>query len=165
MSDSGYSFVTHWSLAAPIETVWDELARPEDWPQWWKGVLAVDLIEPADAAGLNAYYRFVMKSALPYRLAFNIRTTRRERPHTIEAKSDGELVGVGLWTLSPTANGTAVRYDWNVEASKPWIRALAPIARPVFEWNHDVIMKWGEQGLTARLAPAARGLQPAARMP
>jgi len=152
MVDSVYRFVTRWSLDSPIEKVWDELSTPEEWPKWWKGVLAVDPIEPADASGLNAYYRFVMKSALPYRLAFNIRTTRRERPHTIEAKSDGELVGVGLWTLTPTATGTAVRYDWNVEASKVWMRTLAPIARPIFEWNHDVIMKWGQEGLTRRLA-------------
>jgi uncharacterized protein YndB with AHSA1/START domain len=151
MADSRYSFVTRWTFDAPIERVWDELATPEVWPQWWKGVLAVDPLEPPDASGLNAYYRFAMKSALPYRLVFNIRTTRRERPHIIEATSDGELVGVGLWTLTRTPTGTGVRYDWNVDASKAWMRALAPIARPMFEWNHDVIMKWGEAGLTARL--------------
>jgi hypothetical protein len=152
MPDSTYCFVTHWTLDASPGAVWDELSRPEDWPGWWKGVLAVDRLEPADSSGLNAYYRFAMKSVLPYRLVFNIRTTRRERPHFIEATADGELVGVGVWTVSPTATGTAVRYDWNVEASKVWMRALAPIARPVFEWNHDVVMKWGQDGLRRQLA-------------
>jgi uncharacterized protein YndB with AHSA1/START domain len=160
VTNSQYSFVTHWTFDAPVGHVWDELSTPEQWPRWWKGVIAVDPIEPADAAGLNAYYRFVMKSALPYRLAFNIRTTRRERPTTIEAKSDGELAGVGLWTLSPTAAGTAVRYDWNVEASKAWMRTLAPIARPIFEWNHDVIMKWGQEGLAKRLGSTSRRDRP-----
>jgi hypothetical protein len=27
---------------------------------------------------------------------------------------------------------------------------LAPLARPVFAWNHDVVMRWGGEGL-ARL--------------
>jgi hypothetical protein len=28
---------------------------------------------------------------------------------------------------------------------------LAPIARPVFKWNHDVVMAWGREGLEKRL--------------
>ena len=38
------------------------------------------------------------------------------------------------------------------------MRALAPGARPIFEWNHDVIMRWGLEGLEDRLAgrPIAR---------
>ncbi|MEA2376163.1 MAG: hypothetical protein QOD13_70, partial [Thermoleophilaceae bacterium] len=28
---------------------------------------------------------------------------------------------------------------------------LAPVARPVFEYNHDVVMRWGGEGLARRL--------------
>jgi len=28
---------------------------------------------------------------------------------------------------------------------------LAPIARPLFKWNHDVVMGWGSEGLARRL--------------
>jgi hypothetical protein len=28
---------------------------------------------------------------------------------------------------------------------------LAPIARPLFKWNHDVVMHWGGEGLARRL--------------
>jgi len=28
---------------------------------------------------------------------------------------------------------------------------LAPIARPLFEWNHNVVMNWGAEGLKKRL--------------
>jgi hypothetical protein len=31
------------------------------------------------------------------------------------------------------------------------MNALAPIARPVFEWNHDYVMHRGGEGLKARL--------------
>jgi uncharacterized protein YndB with AHSA1/START domain len=148
---SHYEFVTHWMLAGPIEAVWDEISQPDHWPQWWRGVLSVDLIEPGDPDGLGSYRRISMRSALPYRLTFNIRTVRLDRPRTIEARADGELAGVGLWTLTSTPVGTAVRYDWRVDATKPWMRRLAPIARPVFAWNHDVIMRWGLEGLQRRL--------------
>ena len=28
---------------------------------------------------------------------------------------------------------------------------LAPVARPLFKWNHDVVMNWGAEGLAKRL--------------
>jgi hypothetical protein len=31
------------------------------------------------------------------------------------------------------------------------MKLLKPIARPLFEWNHDVSMRWGAQGLAQRL--------------
>jgi hypothetical protein len=39
-----------------------------------------------------------------------------------------------------------------VEVTQPWMRFVAPIARPVFAWNHGVVMRWGHEGLARRLA-------------
>ena len=44
-----------------------------------------------------------------------------------------------------------VRYDWNVVTTKPWMNLLAPVARPLFKWNHDAVMNWGAEGLARRL--------------
>jgi len=82
-----------------------------------------------------------------------MRTTRVEKPAIIEGVADGELAGTGKWTLTPRRGGTDVRYDWHVDATKPWMRTLGPILRPAFEWNHDVIMRWGYEGLRRRLRP------------
>jgi hypothetical protein len=46
---------------------------------------------------------------------------------------------------------THVRYDWQVVANKRWMRWLAPLARPLFAWNHDVVMDWGRIGLLRRV--------------
>ena len=63
----------------------------------------------------------------------------------------GDLRGVGLWTLTPTASGgTHVRFDWRVFADKPIVKALTPVARPVFRRNHA----WA-------IARAVEGLEPA----
>ena len=42
MALTSYRFLTEWSFAAPIDDVWREISRPDDWPLWWHGVLAVD---------------------------------------------------------------------------------------------------------------------------
>jgi hypothetical protein len=69
----------------------------------------------------------------------------------LEGEARGELDGVGRWTLSEGEDGTLVRYDWTVDVTKPWQRALAPLLRPVFAWNHGVVMGWGEEGIRKRL--------------
>ena len=148
---SHYHFVTDWILAAPIDAVWDVLNTPEEWPTWWKGVVDVELVEPGYRDGVGSLRRMTWKSRLPYRLVFTMRTTVVVRPSTIAGRADGELQGTGVWSLTPADAGTAVRYDWRVEATTRWMRVLAPIARPIFAWNHDVIMQWGYEGLQRRL--------------
>jgi len=159
---SRYTFVTEWTIDAPIAAVWQEIHDVQQWPSWWRGVVDVELAEAGDDDGVGSYRRMTWKSLLPYKLRFNMRTTRIEgpkqiaepssaRPWIIDGVADGELCGTGKWTLTPTSAGTHLRYDWTVDATKPWMRALGPIARPAFEWNHDIIMRWGLEGLRRRL--------------
>jgi hypothetical protein len=71
----------------------------------------------------------------------------------IEARAFGELEGRGLWQFFSDGDGhTRVQYDWRVKTTKPWMNLFAPVARPFFKWNHDVIMGWGEEGLKKRLS-------------
>ncbi|HET9390636.1 MAG TPA: SRPBCC family protein [Steroidobacteraceae bacterium] len=152
MAASDYQLITHWYLQAPLQPVWDALMQPESWPTWWKGVRAVQLLESGDAEGVGACRRMTWRSALPYELTFNMRTIRIETYRLIEGVADGELRGRGTWTLAADAACTRVRYEWIVEATRSWMRVLAPLAKPLFEWNHSVVMNWGQQGLASRLA-------------
>jgi hypothetical protein len=71
----------------------------------------------------------------------------------IEARAFGELEGRGLWQFFNAGDAkTRVQYDWTVKTTKQWMNLLAPLARPIFRWNHNVIMGWGESGLSKRLA-------------
>jgi uncharacterized protein YndB with AHSA1/START domain len=38
MASNVYHFEDHWRVSVPIESVWEVLARPEQYPLWWKGV-------------------------------------------------------------------------------------------------------------------------------
>jgi hypothetical protein len=46
---------------------------------------------------------------------------------------------------------TAVTYEWSVATTKAWMNLVAPLARPVFAWNHDWVMRRGGEGLAREL--------------
>ncbi len=147
-----YEFVTVWRFDAPIERVWKEIKNSETWSDWWKGVVQVEELKAGDAEGVGKIVRSTWKSALPYKLIFDSEIVRVEHLKIIEARAFGELEGTGLWQFeSKDENQTRVRYDWRVRTTKSWMNFLAPIAKPFFKWNHDVIMNWGGEGLAQKL--------------
>jgi uncharacterized protein YndB with AHSA1/START domain len=146
-----YQFVTIWRVDAPVERVYEAIRESDKWPEWWPGVKKVEELQAGDAEGVGNLRRYTWKSKLPYELVFEMRTTRVDPPRLLEGVAVGELDGVGCWTLKETAEGTEVRYDWRVKTTKAWMNVLAPIARPFFQWNHDVVMGWGGEGLARRL--------------
>jgi hypothetical protein len=145
-----YSFLTTWILDAPREPVWDALYAIERWPQWWRGVRAVERLEGGDGNGVGSLYRHEWRSVIPYPVRFETRITRIERPHLIEAEADGELAGTGRWRFFG-GRETAVTYEWDVRTTRAWMNLVAPVARPVFRWNHNVVMYQGGVGLAALL--------------
>jgi uncharacterized protein YndB with AHSA1/START domain len=145
-----YSFLTTWLLESPRDPVYDAIYDQERWPEWWRGVEEATELRAGDENGIGAVSKMVWKSLLPYRVDFEVTTTRIERPRLLEADAVGELTGVGRWRLFEQGGVTAVLYEWNVATTKPWMNLVAPVARPVFEWNHDWVMARGGEGI-ARL--------------
>jgi uncharacterized protein YndB with AHSA1/START domain len=162
-----YRFLTTWLLEAERERVWEAIWDSERWPEWWRGVAEAVKLGEGDEAGVGQLGRYVWRARLPYPVRFEIRTTRVERPHLLEGAATGELEGTGRWRLFEQAGGrgpggetsadgapavTAVLYEWNVRTTKPWMNLLAPVARPVFRWNHDWVMRNGGAGIARLLA-------------
>jgi uncharacterized protein YndB with AHSA1/START domain len=145
-----YVFVDEWDVAAPREAVFAAIADARTYPEWWRPVyLDVDADGPAE---LGKESRQHFKGRLPYHLHTRSRVVALDAPHTVTADVDGDLRGRGTWTLTPTATGTHVRFDWQVHADRRLLRALTPVLRPVFRWNHN----WA-------IARAMEGLEPYAR--
>lgn len=155
MAATRFDLVSEWDLSSPIGRVWAELTHPEAWPSWWRAVRKVEMIRDGDVKGVGAVRRFTWATALPYNLSFEMTATRIEPMTVIEGRARGELDGVGRWTLSPAGTGTHVRYDWMIEITVPWQVALARILRPIFAWNHNVVMGWGYSDLKTRLGEPA----------
>ena len=152
MRSTEFRLVTEWKLDAPIACVWQALADVETWPLWWPSVRRVEVLERRGGGGPLTALRLEWRTALPYRVGFVMKVTRAEPPILIEGEAQGELDGIGRWTLEPADGRCHVRYEWRVRVTKWWMRALAPVLRPVFAWNHDVVMERGRRGLAEYLA-------------
>jgi len=148
-----YTFVTVWRIEASIEAVWDAIYHSENWPAWWGSVRRVVEVAPGDESGIGNVRRYFWRSRLPYDLVFEVEVTRLQRPVALEGASAGELVGRGTWSLSQDGAVTTVRNTWEVRTTKGWMNLLAPLARPIFGWNHAYSMRQGGEGL-ARLLGA-----------
>jgi uncharacterized protein YndB with AHSA1/START domain/quercetin dioxygenase-like cupin family protein len=145
-----YVFVDQWEVAAPREAVFDAVSDARSYPRWWRPVyLDVESDGPAD---LGRESRQHSKGRLPYSLHTRSVIVALDPPRTITAEVDGDLRGRGTWTLTPTAGGTHVRFDWQVHADRRLLRVLTPVLRPLFRWNHN----WA-------IARAIEGLEPYAR--
>jgi hypothetical protein len=78
---------------------------------------------------------------------FEITTTLVDRPSVLAGRAVGELEGTGTWRLLEDPPVTAVVYEWDVATTRAWMNLFAPVARPVFRWNHDWVMRNGGIGL------------------
>jgi uncharacterized protein YndB with AHSA1/START domain len=146
-----YSFLTTWLLDAPVEPVWDAIYDCERWPEWWRGVTRVEAVTERVDGGVGQVFDIAWRSFIPYELEFRIVVTRVEHLHVMEGQATGDLAGHGRWRLFHAGGTTAATYEWNVRTTKPWMNLVAPVARPVFHWNHDWVMAQGGRGLAARL--------------
>ena len=145
-----YRFLTTWLLEAPRRRAWDVLHDATSWPEWWDGVERVEQHAPGDDRGAGGRYTIAWRSRIPYPLEFEFRVDEVEEPHRMAGRAFGDLEGTGVWRLWEEGGLTAVVYDWQVATTKPWMNLVAPIARPVFRWNHDVVMRQGGEGLARR---------------
>jgi uncharacterized protein YndB with AHSA1/START domain/quercetin dioxygenase-like cupin family protein len=145
-----YLFVDEWDVAAPPEAVFDAIADARTYPHWWRPVyIDVDADGPAE---LGKESRQHFKGRLPYHLHTRSTVTALDAPRSVTAEVEGDLRGTGTWTLTPTATGTHVRFDWQVHADRRLLKVLTPALRPLFRWNHN----WA-------IARAMDGLEPFAR--
>lgn len=98
--------------------------------------------------------KHLFKGRLSYRLRVTSELVKKERPTTIEAVVRGDLSGRGIWTLTPKTGAVCVRFDWQVDADRPFLRVLTPVLGRLFRWNHD----WAIKRAMAGLEPYARRL-------
>jgi uncharacterized protein YndB with AHSA1/START domain len=145
-----YLFVDEWDVAAPPEAVFEAISDARSYPEWWTPVY-ID-VESDGPAAVGKESRQHFKGRLPYHLHTRSTITRLEAPRLIQADVVGDLAGRGTWTLTPTGDGTHVRFDWEVHADRRLLKVLTPVLRPLFRWNHD----WA-------IARAMDGLEPYAQ--
>ncbi len=73
--------------------------------------------------------------------------TSTNKPFGLQIEAIGDFVGRGIWTFVENENGTAITYDWKIEATKPIFKKLSWLLKPLFEANHLWAMRKGEESL------------------
>ena len=146
-----YRFFTSWLIESPRDDVWEVLQDTLRWPEWWRGVVRVSEIDAGDDGRVGSRYRVAWRSRIPYELVFDFTVRELEAPLRMQGSATGGLEGTGCWQLFEQGGLTVVTYQWDVATTKRWMKLVGPLARPLFEYNHDVVMRWGGEGLARRL--------------
>jgi carbon monoxide dehydrogenase subunit G len=151
MAATSYNFITRWQIKAPVEQVWDVIYDADQWPNWWKGVVSVKDIDNGNAEGINSIKEYVWKSQLPYQLSFKMKLKKKEKYKLLSGEASGELEGRGTWFFGERDGITYVQYDWKVITNKPWMNRFSFLLKPLFNYNHNIVMQWGAEGLAKKI--------------
>ena len=140
-----YVFIDEWDVQAPAAAVFQALADPRTYPDWWTPVYIDVEASGPPAVGATSQQHF--KGRLPYHLRQTSEIVRLEPPREFEIRVTGDLTGRGVWTVTPKGDAVHVRFDWRVTADRALLRVLTPILRPFFRWNHNWAIKRAMAGL------------------
>lgn len=145
-----YYFCEEWRVAAPIERAWAAIRGLEDYPRWWREFVEVKRLNELD--GVGSQISVHAKAALPYHMFFTLETLVEERPTLAVVRVSGDLNGEMRWRFRPDGSGTHLIFDESVRTGKFLLNVFAPLFKPLFAWNHRVMMASGERGLRRYLA-------------
>lgn len=148
MAERGrFEFFDEWRLAAEPATVWPVIRNVEGWPDWWPSVRSVVPV----IGRSTPTWEFRFHTRLPYEMVFAAELDRNDSLLAADARVSGRVDGNGRCAATPIEGGTLVRFDWWVRPQVAWMRAVAPLARPAFSWNHRSLMDEGGRALARRL--------------
>lgn len=137
-----YHFITRIELSADAPSVWETLARSEEWIDWWRWLERVEILDEGNDRGVGHKVLHEVTSPLRYRLRYVGLVTKAVEPVMSRFEAGGDLEGLGQFALEETArNATLITFHWLVETPKKWMNLLAPLARPLFVWNHHRLME------------------------
>jgi hypothetical protein len=143
---NSYRFRDTWFIAAPTHAVFDTVTDVAGYPQWWPDVRSVSRIDDNTA-------ELICRATLPYHLVLRMRRAEQdERAGRLAVHLAGDLEGLLAARVIRGPAGTTLDIHQDVVVTKPLLRGLAPVARPLFLLNHTMMMRRGQSGLRARLA-------------
>ena len=148
---AAYRFLDRWTVAAPIERVYDVVGDPLGYERWWTDfVLQATGDEGEPRPG--KHNELLVKAYLPYKVNFGLEVLECERPRRILSRLSKDFDGTGEWTLIEKDGTTEATLDWRPSVNHPLIRYLTPVLRPLFRSNHNWAMRRGERQIRAYLA-------------
>ncbi len=163
-----FHFETTWRTDADAATVWTTLTDIDSWPRWWPGITSARTVEDRHpgspgsigspgstgspgSIGPGTRARLEVRSALGFRLRFEVELQLEDTPRSMMFTASGDLSGVGHWSLTEHGPVTTVSILWCVTTTRPLIRLLRPLAPGA----HALVMGAGNSGLNSLLSQSA----------
>lgn len=86
-----------------------------------------------------------------YTLGFSLLLTEKIEYRLLRGNASGELSGTGDWHFIETDGITHIQCNWNVSTNIGWMNRMAFLLRPVFAFNHGIVMRNGAKALSKYL--------------
>lgn len=141
-----YRFLTEFELSSSPAAVEDALRDVDNWGTWWKWARRVESLT-SERGTVGARYRNRIATPLLYGFTYDTELVE-VTDELIRLNVSGDLEGTGLFRFQATeSGGSFLSFEWSVETRKYWMNLLAPVARPIFIWNHHRLMADFGEGL------------------
>ena len=162
-----YHFITVWRVPGTCAEVADVLADARGLVRWWPSVyLDVQELAPGNPDGVGRRIALFTEGWLPYTLRWQFTVTESDAPRGFSLSASGDFVGRGIWRFAQQGAEVVVTYDWRIEVTKPLLRSLSFVFKPIFSANHRWAMRMGEISLKLELERRrARTAEERARIP
>lgn len=142
-----FRFDRAWTFPLAAGELWGHLERVDEYPRWW------GWLREFRSAGLEpgATSSFVVQSALPRPLRFDVELTAVEPARLVAGWVSGDLEGPATLTLAPHPGGCRARLAWQLQPDDVLLRALSKVSRPFMAWSHDQIVQLGVRQFRRRV--------------
>jgi len=150
--NSQYEFVTVWRVPGTVAEVTTVLGDAESLTRWWPSVyLDVVARKEGGVGGVGGVADLHTKGWLPYTLRWTLTITEPITATGFALEADGDLCGTGRWSFEQDGPEVEITYDWRVRTTKPLLRRLSWLFKPIFSANHRWAMARGEESLRLEL--------------
>lgn len=160
-----YRFVTEFAAAAPVAAVYATIVEPERWLGAWADAVSVRRLRGGDATGAGAAFQATVRAPVGYRLSARIDLVEADPPTHVRMRATGGLEGEGRWRLRAREEVTEVTFAWTVRTTAAWMNLAAPVARPLFERSHGIVVRHAAEAAAAHLGTELASFRSRAERP
>jgi hypothetical protein len=130
-----YVFMDRWLLPASPQEVYDALVDFDLYPRWGHPSYLSGRRQGPPVVGCTG--KLVVQGGLPYRVRLDCRITRLVPGREIAIAVKGDVSGEKIWMIRPMPGGNVeLISDWRCNPNWFVFRALTPVLKPLFQWNH-----------------------------
>jgi hypothetical protein len=150
MKDYEYIFVERWVLSAKPEAVYGALSDFNLYTRWGAPAYCAGTREGPVQVGCTG--KLSVHGSLPYKVQMKVRISSLVPNREIAIDVSGDVIGEKVWMLRPFGeHGTELISDWRCDPDWMVFRALTPVVKPLFRWNHGQCINTAVAGLARYL--------------